>query len=601
MYGVGLQVGLQSGKGINGFKRGQLRNDRKSLQNTFEVFRSGNWNDPQIWRKNGQATNQVPNIRSQVYVPTNFTLTINTNATVDRIFSLGSIVFDSTARSLTINNDCLIYGALNMSTSNAAHILGMNGVNNYINPSLFVTGTGSTVIYGTQSSVNILALTYRNLQFSNGGVKTFVGNTTVTGTTIINRGTLSNALFIENNGNVLFTGNLSFGANIVSITFSRGDFEFKGGITGGGGNTPIFFSSTINSLSFTETQTINSSGSNNNIHYQVASTISDTKTVTFSGTAPHILYENINGLGASATLNNNGNLQIQQITMPMSTGVFNYMNTAGSMLVFGYNGNLTLPYTTYANLGIGGSGIKTLGGNTTCNASVGSFDYVLGAGSSNIITTSELQLSNFNFLCSSGNNNFSARLSKNSLTGTTIFVGQLITTFGGTNCNYNFQSGYEIELRGGLLFSGTASAGLTFRFTTNNQTYNTRSNSETYNLLIDNVTVTYSTTETIFSGTINGTNSSSIFDCRGTFDYRSDSVIMVTGLFRTDQAANTFIYNKTGTAQVIRVPDDGNYRNLTLTGNTSTKTVGGGGTTNARGTYTLNAGVTVVGTITNIP
>jgi hypothetical protein len=108
MYGVGFQVGLQSGKGINGLERGQLRNDRKSLQNTWEVTRSGNWSDPQIWRRNGQATNQIPNVRSQVYIPFGFTVMVNTNLTVDRIYSLGSIVFDSTARTLTINNDCSI-------------------------------------------------------------------------------------------------------------------------------------------------------------------------------------------------------------------------------------------------------------------------------------------------------------------------------------------------------------------------------------------------------------------------------------------------------------------------------------------------------------
>ena len=74
-------------------------------------------------------------------------------------------------------------------------------------------------------------------------------------------------------------------------------------------------------------------------------------------------------------------------------------------------------------------------------------------------------------------------------------------------------------------------------------------------------------------------------------------------VLKADQAANTVIYSRSGN-QDVRIPDDtatpGNYRTLTFSGSGTRNIGGSGGTVNVRGTYTTG-GLSVTGTVTNIP
>ncbi len=93
----------------------------------------------------------------------------------------------------------------------------------------------------------------------------------------------------------------------------------------------------------------------------------------------------------------------------------------------------------------------------------------------------------------------------------------------------------NVEFRGGVqMFSGSPiKTGGTYSFTTNNQTINFgafNSGSSTANFLISGaITVTFTSGAVIpnFTGTLNGDNASSIFDCRGTFMYQNAAAPMV--------------------------------------------------------------------------
>ncbi len=87
-------------------------------------------------------------------------------------------------------------------------------------------------------------------------------------------------------------------------------------------------------------------------------------TVTLTGTTKFQVNNTINGTVAGSTFNNNGVLYLGNNSTPMTTGVFNYQGSSTSTLGYAFNGSTTLPYATYANLVIAGTGTKTLGANT---------------------------------------------------------------------------------------------------------------------------------------------------------------------------------------------------------------------------------------------
>ncbi|MGZ3872042.1 MAG: hypothetical protein ACXVJD_03940, partial [Mucilaginibacter sp.] len=275
-------------------------------------------------------------------------------------------------------------------------------------------------------------------------------------------------------------------------------------------------------------------------------------------------YAVINGDNALSTLKNQGNISLNITTMPMNIGVFDYMNTNTSGIIYNISGDYFLPYTTYANIGIGGNATVYLSGNTTVNNL--SVSHGFECGSFDLIVNGTTTLNN-------GNDGFAF---KKSGPGKLIFVG----AFNTGNCAIDLTGGNpDMEFRGGFsanayfINSGTG----TWKFTTNNQSINiSANNTGTFNapiLISGPITLTNnSNSSNLFatSGPINGDNASSTFVNAGKLQYYSVQQPMQVGLLDCYTTVNTFYYCLSGDQNVT----PGTYRNLSLFGSGIKKLLG---------------------------
>jgi len=165
----------------------------------------------------------------------------------------GTLRTDGTARTVTVNGNLSGAGTIDLSTSNAAHVLDLKGVNNAI--STFTPGTGSTVSY-TQGSAgqNVMALNYNSLTFDN-------FNKALPGATIGIRGS-----FIPGSGIHTVTNNTidfnSASAQTIPALTSASSGGYNNVITSGGG-TKSLVASTLISGGLTLTDGVIAIGANN--------------------------------------------------------------------------------------------------------------------------------------------------------------------------------------------------------------------------------------------------------------------------------------------------------------------------------------------------
>jgi hypothetical protein len=264
--------------------------------------------------------------------------------------------------------------------------------------------------------------------------------------------------------------------------------------------------------------------------------------------------------------------------------VFNYQHTSTSTLGYVFNGALTIPNATYANLVIGGTGSKTLGANTVIGKSFTNNGVFDTNGHNLTVTTTFTNAGNFTA------NVFSSLL----------LIGYAEMASGGSvgfdvstgNPNIEFRGGWDVHSASPVK-TGTG----TYSFTTNNQTVSFSAylnGASAANFLVSGaITVTFTSGGTIpnFTGTLNGDNASSIFDCRGTFMYQNATAPMVTGKLYCNQATNTFVYGLGGN-QDITVPSDSTpcYQNLTLQGSGAKTLLGN---VSVKGVYTLTSPATL--------
>jgi hypothetical protein len=261
----------------------------------------------------------------------------------------------------------------------------------------------------------------------------------------------------------------------------------------------------------------------------------------------------------------------------MSTGVFT-QSASTSIVGFTYNGNMTLPFSTFQGLYIGGSGVKTLSANTT----VAQNFQIAGTSA----TVDGLECSTFDFSVTGTTTN-SGLLSKNGA-GSMVFVG--LANFGNA---LNLTGNPSVEFRGGIsincstFYTGTG----TWTFTTNNQSVTGNISVNTFDcpiLISGAITVTANRNANFQMkclNTINGNNAASTFDNQTTLNYQNATRPMVTGVLQTNAAANTWIYGLNN--QDIK---GGTYRILTLNG-TGVKTLQGN--VIVATTYTLTAPATL--------
>ena len=540
--------------------------------NTWYTIANGNWSDPNIWISNGKRKHQIPQPSDNVHVNHNVTLDEN-NITVNDLYVSGSINANSSVVvNLTIIHDCYVFDNGLISLQGQFHNLIFDGYNNLIPYSGLDAGGYSSVIYSGILDQVILNLPYRNLTTRNGckfqsDDVTVLGdfnqqsnyevgafNLSIHGASTI--GAVGSYVFSKNsdNGRILFIGNVDFEGG-TDLSVGNPNVEFRGGLM----IHTFNFTSGSGTFTFsTNNQSINCSAYLGG-HWNANITVGAGVTVTLNGGYKFTVNGVINGTDSLSSFNNDGILYLGNNSLPMTTGVFNYMHTSNSVLGYVFDGAYTLPYNTYAGLYIAGAGIKSLGGNTTINTDLynaGSFD---PAGNNLTIqgdfTTDGIGDFTASAFCNITINGL-ASFNSNGRNGTDLRSG---------NPNIEFKGGMVIHTV--YLYTGTG----TFKFSTNNQTLNPSAYVAglfACNILISGAIIVTQINDNIIplTGTLNGDNSSSEFICQGVFYYGNAQQPMQTGVLNCGATPNVFVYQSI-TDQSIT---PGVYQDLTLTGGVKT-------------------------------
>lgn len=583
--------------------------------NTWYSVNNGNWSDPNTWMSNGLDkrgyTSPQPGDNVCIYHNVNLNLTPGATAIVNNLTITGKLSWVNGTNSVQVNGELNCTGTIDHSTG-ASAFLTLNGNNTIL--SNYISNSTSTVSYFAPYYYDqvVAPVTYSNLNLGRGvneggaitNTKNLQGNLNVTGNLTLGcnlnagsynitvTGTTINqysSTTINCSGSLLFIGSLNANLGHTTTFNNGGSVECRGGMnTNNGavnfGTSPVNFTTNNQSL-LGAAITFNSS---------VTITGAITVTVASGNTAPVIIAGTLNGTVAGSTWTNNGITQLNNTNTPMSTGVWNYMAGATSVLSYQFNGNYTLPYTAYAGLIVGGTGVKSLAGNTTIS-------YTLLVSGTGGVSTNGLDCVSYNLqVTNTTNTNGSCSIMASASGGTLTFIG-LVTCGAGSGMVTNVGNP-TLEFRGGItLGSAAINPGTgTINFTTNNQSINLGSGPSTWNGAVNvaaGITVTNTTTTStvgnfVISGQLNGLSSTSTFINNGFMDYQNANAPMLTGNFYCNQATNTFRYNATGN-QDIQPPNDAvspGYKNLTLAGSGAKKLLGN---VSVKGTYTLTGPATL--------
>ena len=490
-----------------------------------------------------------------------------------------------------------------------------------------ITTSANTVNYAGNYSATIPSAftTFSSLTISGTGTKTLGANTTLNGNLLVSSGTFQLSTFnltvtgtsttsgatgfISKNstGDILFIGAVSLGngSGAGGFNFSGNpNVEFRNGITTN--NNGVMVMGSGNYTFTTNNQTIFLFPGGTYVYPNA--TIVGAITVTWTGGSTNVNNGAISGFStnpigtvAGSKLVNNGSIFFNGLPSGvMSVGVFD-ITTYVNNVTYNYNGDDTLPFTTYSTLAIGGSGTKTLNGNTTINGAFAIY------GNSAVFECSTHNLTvNGTF----GGQSSGTVISKTG-SGSLLFVGAVSTN----TINWVLTGNPTIECRGGFrlinINTGIHNLGNgAITFSTNNQTLNAN-NALTFN---NPITISGAITLTVegfaaagnftFTGVINGNNASStlrVGTTSPTINYQSATQPMAIGVLNTSTNLNTWIYGNLN--QDIKgsptISPKQVYRNLTLNG-LGIKTLQG--YVSVLNTYTLTAPATLLNngfTLTN--
>ena len=567
--------------------------------NTWYAVNDGNWSNPNTWLSNGQKKHLTPQLGDNVYI--NSVVTIdNYNATINNLYVSGLLKWNGVAPfTLTINGDCQVSGSGLIDLSSHFNKLVFNGYNNIIPATGFQAGSYSTIIYNAPLPQTLVNIQYRNLTTQNGakyqtsdvsvlgnfftdggGYEVNIYNLTVYGTSQIGNVGTGGLSKNSNIGSLLFVGSVDFEGN-TDLSTGNSNVEFRGG----------FIIHTFKFISGSGTFTFSTNNQSANFSAYLGGSwaaniiIEGAIVLTWIGNSTVPITGIINGTLSSSTLNNSGTLYLGNSIIPMSTGTFNYQYTSSSTIGYIFDGSYTLPYTSYSNLVIDGTGTKAQSGNTTINQTL------LIRGDS---YGCSYECNGYNLTVEGAFTNQGGFLT-NAFCNI-LFIG--LATWGhyiDSSTGVDLRTGNpNIEFRDGLTLSAyfTYTGTGIFRFTTNNQNIDFSINNagvwDSAILISGAISITFlgsSLPLTIVKGVLNGDNANSTFINTGTFLYANAQQPMQTGQLWCNQAVNTFIYDAAAN-QNITVPSDTSpgYQNLTLTGSGAKRLLGN---ISVKGIYTL--------------
>jgi hypothetical protein len=464
---------------------------------------------------------------------------------------------------------------------------------------------------------------FHSLTISGTGTKTLGVNTTINGNLTVSSGatldlssynidiigtsTITGTLNKTGAGSVLFRGLINFVSTTV-LDFSGGNptVELRGGISYLNFVNTNFKSGTSQWSFTTNNQSLTHQSGSTNVTFTFNCPVlisgAITVTHTISGVVQGVLLFNnsFNGNNVNSKFVSNGivNMANASFPTPMTTGIID-LTTNANTLIYSFNGNYTIPYTSLSGLQLTGTGTKTLSGSTTLLGSL-----TIGNGAT-------LECSTFNLTINGTTSLGATSLLSKTGVGNVLFVGTIGT--GSNSTAIDFSVGNPtVELRGGITTNFILPAAIKtgtgqWTFSTNNQSI-LGQNSLQFDcpiLISGAITLTIGTQSTtvaynnIFNGVVNGNNASSKLatSLAGTsiltITYNNTTQPMATGILDTSTNLNTFIYGA-GNQQVKGNPGVGlfqQYRNLTLNGG-GNKTLQGN--INVQNTYTVTAPAALV-------
>ena len=559
--------------------------------NTWYSVCDGYFTDPDVWISNGKKKNGYPQPGDDVYIYHLITFPNLQNVhefSLHNVYVEGTLAFDSGGgvSTFSITGDLQANGIVDMTGATRIE-LDLYGVNNYINT--FIAGEG-TLSYNRLGDQDIMNLPYYNLIITGTGNKNIYNALTIGGTTIIGGlGTAPlNVIKKTFSGKLTFVGTLYSNGSLAQLDNTiNADVEFQGGI-----NTDVR-SLTLNlgagNLYFNGTQSIQVGGGiyhNYNSCLIMGSSIL-TLQVDPPQQSPFVINGSINGQTDLSTLNIDGVFWQATATKPMITGVYNYNHNELSIIGYVFDGDYSLPYTTYSGLRIAGNGTKTLGGNTTVNGNL-------------ILSNSgSLELSNYDFTSAGTTVLSGGAITKNTSAGYTKFIGQFQD--GGSGNILQFDSSSIIEFQNGIVsdirnYSTFAiEADCLIKFTTNDQpiSFGGGNVSIAADVLISGpISITLQNTLGFtVTGSLNGDNSLSKFvsalgNIDRFFSYGNVEQPMQMGILDCFSNDNKFVYSSLGNQNITL----GTYNSLSLLGGGTKKLLGNVSVLN---TYVLDPSVTL--------
>ena len=619
MFGFPLPLYDSGNSGVKLTNNADSGFPKPNIGETFYSIKDGNWTDITVWQTASGRVGLLPTANDDVYVRHTIQFYLgnsNLSTTINNLFINGTLTGGQFAGcTLNINGNIQCTGTINQNLGIAAFNIGLGGYDNYI--ANYLT-KGETFTYYRVGSQNILNLSYWNLSISNIGQKYLQSNLTILNSLSLNQASgagdnpvctllecntynltvngstvLNGVISKSGSGNILFIGNVNLQNNLRAGFDFNGNpnVEFRGGISANAQNNTIFNTGTGTFTFTTNNQTI--SGNSNNLYFTCQTIIDSGITLTTATTSNAIqFYNTINGASGTSKLLMGTSGIINFATLAsvssMTTGIWDFTTNANTIQ---YNGNYsaTIPsyFTTFSSLTIGGTGTKTLGVNTTVNATL----TLSGVASSNLYGI--LECSTYN-LTVNGTTISNAGSILKSGAGNLLFVGAL--TCGASNYNtLNFSGNPTVELRGGITtstYGWGAAAGGTFNtgtgqwaFSTNNQLLNmSAAYVHTFScpiLISGAITVTLTTALVnmpysgyyTFNNTIDGNNALSKFTNQGIMVFGSTAITPMSTLGTFDYTTSTnsyLIYSYNGNLTIPYTT----YQGLGIRG-TGTKTLGG--------------------------
>jgi hypothetical protein len=567
---------------------------------------------PNIFRAVSGSLFSSPVNWSRGYVPTGSDVAdIRDNCTIDVSRTIGTLVVKqgvtasiNTGLTFQVNDIIDVKGHLSCSGAPTVNVLSNKNTINSLS-------AGSSNFHFLRSgNQNVPGVTYNNLIVRNSGVKTLIGHTLINGNLDL-QGNSVNFLagilecasynlsvigqtFVGSDrgkgaqlkksgaGNILFVGLVSTDNLGSQINLSGNpNVEMRGGF-----NNEL--ASSLVSGTGTWTFTTNNQSINGGYSLSFYNNIIISGAITITNTFQVNLFGTLDGNNINSKWVTNNILDLYNATTPFATlGSLDYTTNTNASIGFRFNGNFTLPATTFQGLRIGGTGTKTLSGNTLVQRSLFLLGNNSAPGTEGILQCSTFDLQ-VNLLTAIGGFGVEkgATLLKNGA-GNLLFIGNFTTSNGGDTITLTGNP--TIEFRGGIsLSSGGNNWGTgSITFSTNSQTcylYNLVTFKQ--NILISGAIIV-DAYQFITSGSIDGNNAGSTIRqiANSVVTYNNATQPMATGILDTSTNLNTWIYGS-GSQNV----KGGTYRNLTLNGG-GTKTLQGN--VSVQNTYTLTSPATL--------